>query len=116
MSSQLDSPEKSLLAAELALGLLPAREEAEGMRALARDPELAGELDFWQSRLIGFMGPVEDVAPPPRVFDALQARLFGEAEGRSFWQELLAPENRGWLVLVLAVKLGVIALLLYALF
>lgn len=112
----MTSPEKSLLAAELALGLLPPQEQAEGLRALGRDPELAEEMDFWESRLIGFMGPVEDVAPPQRVFDALQARLFGKAEERSFWQELLAPENRGWLVLAIAVKLGVIALLVYALF
>ncbi|MBE9639365.1 hypothetical protein [Salipiger mangrovisoli] len=112
----MTSPEKSLLAAELALGLLPASERDDGLRALARDPELLGEMDFWHSRLIGFMGPVEDQVPPARVYDALQARLFGEPAPRSFWQELMAPENRGLLVLVLAAKLGVIALLVYALF
>lgn len=112
----MTSPEKSLLAAELALGLLPAHEQDEGLRAVARDPELLREMDFWQSRFIGFMGPVEDEVPPPRVFNAVQARLFGDPEARSVWRDLLAPENRGLLVLVLAVKLGVIALLLYALF
>ncbi|SDG48613.1 hypothetical protein [Alloyangia pacifica] len=112
----MTSPEKSLLAAELVLGLLPPQEQADGLRAVARDPELAGEMAFWQSRFIGFMGPVEEEVPSPQVFDALQARLFGEAPRRSFWQEILAPENRGLLVLVLAVKLGVLALLLYALF
>lgn len=108
--------EKSLLAAEITLGLLPPRERAEGLHALAHDPELAREVDFWESRLVGFMGPVEEVRPPSRVYDALQARLFGEPRPRSLWQELIAPENRGLLVLALAVKLGVIALLLYALF
>ncbi|MCT4372141.1 hypothetical protein CLG85_018210 [Yangia mangrovi] len=112
----MTNPEKSLFAAELALGLLPAQEQDEGLRAVARDPELLRELDFWQSRFIGFMGPVEDEVPPPRVYTALQARLFGEDAPRSFWRDLLAPENRGLLVLVIAVKLGVIALLVYALF
>ncbi|WP_226627247.1 hypothetical protein [Alloyangia pacifica] len=112
----MTSPEKSLLAAELALGLLPVQEREDGLRAVARDPEMQREMDFWQSRLIGFMGPVEEQAPPPRVFDAVQARLFGAPSPRSFWQELLAPEHRGLLALVIAVKLGVIALLIYALF
>lgn len=108
--------EKSLLAAELALGLLPPQEQDEGLRAAAGDPELSAEMDFWESRLIGFAGPVDEVAPPPRVFNAIQNRLFAEEEPRSFWQEMLAPENRGWLILAVAVKLGVIALLVYALF
>lgn len=116
MSSPSNNPETSLRAAELALGLLPAQEHADAMRALASDPELQREMDFWHSRFIGFVGPTRDEVPPPRVFDALQARLFGAAEPRNFWQELLAPENRGWLVLAITFKLSVIALLLYALF
>ena len=108
--------EKSLLAAELALGLLAPEEHARALRDADADPELLEELVRWQAHLVPYLEPVPEVAPPARSFAAIEARLFAEPQPRSLWARLMAPEHRGWLMLAVLTKLGVLVLLLYALF
>jgi anti-sigma-K factor RskA len=110
------SEEKSLLAAELALGLLTPEDHARALRAAEADPELREELARWQHRLVPYLEPAPEVSPPARSFAAIEARLFEEPKPQSLWARIMAPELRGWLMLAVLAKLGVLVLVAYALF
>lgn len=67
------------LAAEYALGTLrgPARRRFEAL--LPAHPALRRAVAQWQWRLEPLAGSVAEVKPPPRVWQAIECRLFGAA-------------------------------------
>ncbi|WP_306131464.1 hypothetical protein [Roseivivax marinus] len=101
----------SLLAGEYELGLLDREERDRVARRIVTDADLAAEHAFWQRHLLALIGRVPSVAPSPRVKAGLEERLFG-IEERTLWQDLLAPEHRGILVLVVGAKVAAIGVLL----
>lgn len=85
------SPADAALAAEYAMGLLDAEEQAAFEVRLASEPALANEVRAWQERLAGIADEVAPVPPRARVKTVLEARLFGhERRGGAlrFWQGL----------------------------
>ncbi|HEY1606065.1 MAG TPA: anti-sigma factor [Allosphingosinicella sp.] len=69
------SDERDLLAAEVALGLLTGAERA-GAAALARsDPEFAHLAGRWAGRLAPLLDEAAPVAPPARLWAAIEARI-----------------------------------------
>ena len=79
-----------LLAAEYVLGTLDAVERSSVTRRAAGDPVLAQALEDWQFKLSPLSELTPEVAPPPSVFQAIEARLFGLRPGGTrqvrFWQ------------------------------
>jgi anti-sigma-K factor RskA len=63
------------LAAEYALGTLRGRARERLKRWMRDDPELAREVAKWEARLAPLAQTVAPVAPPARVWNALQTRL-----------------------------------------
>ena len=65
------TPEDSLLAAELALGLVEPEKRAAAVRRALADPTFAGAVDRWREDLAALAAEVPEVEPPL----ALQARI-----------------------------------------
>jgi len=95
------------LAAEYALGTLRGRARERLKRWMRDDPELARDVAKWESRLAPLAQAVSPVAPPARVWKALQNRLDG-ARNMSFsvWKAL------GWMASGAAVALVAVTFLL----
>lgn len=77
------------LAAEYVLGTLhgPARRRFETL--LPAHPALRQAVAQWQQDLMPLAASVQPVAPPPQVWQGVQARLFGTPEAApSLWQRL----------------------------
>jgi anti-sigma-K factor RskA len=80
------------LASEYALGTLkgPARRRFEAL--LPAHPALREAVAQWQLRLQPLAGSVAEVAPPPRVWQGIEARLFGSTAAAPaaprWWQRL----------------------------
>jgi len=103
------------LAAEYALGTLRGRARERLKRWMRDDPELAREVAEWEARLAPLAHAVAPVAPPARVWDALQARLEVNPSGAreagrrmsfSVWKAL------GWMASGAAAALVAVTLLL----
>lgn len=99
-----------MLAAQYALGTLPGRARARLARAARSDADVARAIADWERRLAGLADAAPPVTPPPRVWQAIVARLglarSGEAaSARSWWSGV--PFWRG---LALASFAAVIAL------
>lgn len=80
-----DTPE--LLAAEYVLGTLATdeRQQAEGL--IARDPEFARMVRYWERRLGQLHAMVQPIEPPPETWAGIQARIDGVAPSA----EMLLP-------------------------
>jgi len=63
------------LAAQYALGSLPARVRARLAKVARRDPPVAQAIAEWEQRLASLAAAVPGVAPPPRVWTRIVARL-----------------------------------------
>ncbi|MEC3861924.1 anti-sigma factor [Mesobacterium sp. TK19101] len=74
-------------AAEYALGLLTPAERARFEARLATDPALRAVVADWQTRFATLADDLPEVAPPPRVQQAIEAQLFGQR--RPLWRQLL---------------------------
>lgn len=76
------------LAAEYVAGTLrgPARRRFEAL--LPGHPALQQAVRAWQARLMPLTAVVEPVAPPPRVWQAVQRRLWPEAVPEPWWRRL----------------------------
>ncbi|APE44817.1 hypothetical protein BOO69_16485 [Sulfitobacter alexandrii] len=111
MEYALDREERIYLAGEFALGLLDGDEKQRFLRLMRTDPDLRAEVGFWQESMPRMI-PDTDERPSPHVLRRLKTELFGEPE-RSLWQDLIAPENRGLLVGIVALKAAVIAAVLW---
>jgi anti-sigma-K factor RskA len=95
------------LAAEYALGTLRGRARERLKRWMRDDPELAREVAKWEARLAPLAHAVAPVAPPARVWNALQARLDGARKmSFSVWKAL------GWMASGAAAALVAVTLLL----
>jgi len=107
-----DKPElRERLAAEYALGTLRGRARERLKRWMREDPELAREVARWEARLAPLAQGVSPVAPPARVWTALQTRLEGARDAGhklSFcvWKAL------GWMASGAAAALIAVTLLL----
>ncbi|MGY9046031.1 hypothetical protein P775_25050 [Puniceibacterium antarcticum] len=110
----MNDPETSALAGELVLGLLEGEELRRATDLAESNPEMRAEVAFWEENLVVMLGE-DAVAPPPRVFQALSAALWG-APRRTLLQDLFAPENRAVLVGVAAAKILLIGALIWLIF
>ena len=81
-------PEDEWLAAEYALGVLTGAERAEAARRVASDRSFASMVAAWQHRLAPWAGEIEEVAPPPHVWDAIAAAL-PAPRSAGLWQNLV---------------------------
>lgn len=83
-----------LVAAEFALGTLPWRARARLAAIAAREPVVAAAIAEWEQRLAGLAEGLAPVAPPPRVYAAILARLGLDAVpvaasvGTSLWHRV----------------------------
>ena len=89
MSGAEDDP--MLLAAEYALGTLDLADMREAESIAARDPAFAGEVLYWQQRLIPLAGLVAPVQPPPSLWARLELAIGGGVQprrkaGSGFWK------------------------------
>lgn len=76
------------LAAEYVAGTLrgPARRRFEAL--LPGHPALQQAVRAWQARLMPMTGVIEPVDPPPRVWQALERRLWPESSPLPWWRRL----------------------------
>lgn len=77
-----------LLAAEYVAGTLrgPARRRFEAL--LPGHPALQQAVRAWQARLLPLAGVVQPVPPPPRVWQAIEQRLWPQAAPPPWWRRL----------------------------
>ena len=99
------------LAAEYALGTLRGRARERLKRWMRDDAELAREVAKWEARLAPLAQAVAPVAPPARVWNALQNRLEVNPKGArrmsfSVWKAL------GWMASGVAAALVAVTFLL----
>ena len=82
--------DRELLAAEYVLGTLDARQSAAVDAALSRDPALAEAVAAWTSRLAPLTRLAAPEAPPPDLWDRIEARIAPAAKPAPrqsrFWQ------------------------------
>lgn len=108
-----DSPElRERLAAEYVLGTMPSRSRRRFERLMAADPELARAVGAWADRLSPLDAPTPPVAPPARVWRAIERRTGGPAAAPQplfGWLDALA----WWRGLALAASAAAVALALY---
>lgn len=78
MASDL-MPDSSVLAAELALGLLEGVERAEALRLTLSDPGFAAEVEQWRARLAPLYDGFDDVAPPAGLMQRIDSVIDAEA-------------------------------------
>ncbi|WOI55228.1 hypothetical protein [Palleronia sp. LCG004] len=101
--------EEKALAAEYALGLLDDEEARRMTRLREDDPALGAEIAFWQEQMASLLASVEPIAPPPRILDGIEGRIFDDAHHQDWLGTLLLPENRPMLVAIVAAKAVLIA-------
>ena len=68
-------PEDELLAAEYALGVLAGADRAAVERRIASERGFASMVADWEQRLAPWAGELDEVSPPPQVWDAIAAAL-----------------------------------------
>jgi anti-sigma-K factor RskA len=100
------SERDSMLAAEYALGLLPAAERRAFEQRLKTDPALAAELRQWDEHFMAFADDIAPVEPPAKVASAIEERIFAAAPKPSFWNSLGFWRGLAIASLAAAVSLG----------
>jgi anti-sigma-K factor RskA len=83
--------EDRVLIAEYALGLLDATAHRRLAARIAADPALQAELRLWRGRLSTLDREFAETAPPPRLLERIEARLFPAAQAvhrPGFWESL----------------------------
>ena len=78
-----------MLAAEYALGVLPAAERVDFARRLERDTALRSRVWQWEIGLSGLADGIAEVAPPAQLKAAVMDRLFKPRPRASLWNSLL---------------------------
>ena len=79
-----------LLAAEYALGVLAGTERTAAAQRVARDRAFAALVAAWQERLAPWTAELQEVAPPPQVWERIAAQLSSAQRQRpTFWQSLV---------------------------
>lgn len=87
---------RELLAAEYALGTLRGAARRRFETWLVDDADLAVRAAAWQERLSPLMHDVPSRRPPQRVWDAIEARLPGDAGARVRPVVAPAPSSPSW--------------------
>lgn len=95
MASDL-MPDSSVLAAELALGLLEGVERAEALRLMLSDPGFAAEVEHWRARIAPLYDGFADVAPPAGLMARIDSVIDAEfaANGSVAAMPVIATSNR----------------------
>jgi anti-sigma-K factor RskA len=104
-------PADELIAAEYALGVLSGAERTTAERRLAREPAFARLVAAWEERLAPLVAEIDEVSPPPEVWDRIAAALSSRLETRSgLWSSLAFWRGFG---LVGALAVASLALVIY---
>lgn len=92
MSEPTDhTPEDEYLAAEYALGVLAGADRAGAERRIARDRGFALLVADWEQRLEPWAAEIEEIAPPPQVWERIAAALpAAPSPAPSGWWQSLA--------------------------
>jgi anti-sigma-K factor RskA len=78
-----DDPQlRALLAGEYVLGVMPSLARARFERLIADDPAIAQEVADWSERFAPLDAAAKPVAPPARVWQAIERRIGPEAKPR----------------------------------
>lgn len=78
-----------LIAAEYTLGLLSDTERRAAERRLAREPAFASLVSAWEERLTPLIAEIDEVSPPPDVWNRIAASLPPQSETRpNLWSSL----------------------------
>ncbi len=72
---------RDALAAEYALGTLQGRARRRFVHVLKDDPALRAQVSAWQTRLLPLGDAIEPVAPPKKVWRAIESRIQGRRGG-----------------------------------
>ena len=92
MSDAIDHnplPEDELLAAEFALGVLGGAERETLARRIAREHAFAAMVAAWEERLAPWAGEMDEIAPPPQLWDRIAASLPQPPAARAgLWESL----------------------------
>jgi anti-sigma-K factor RskA len=114
-----DNPElRDRLAAEYVLGTMPLRVRRRFERLMADDPELTRSVGAWADRLLPLDEAAAEVAPPARVWRAIERRVRGPVVSppapavKPSWPGALAL----WRGAALAAGAAALALALYLVF
>jgi anti-sigma-K factor RskA len=86
-----DPQDRDILAGEYVLGTLDARMAAEVEATLTGDAALRAAVREWEARLAPLLALAEPEAPPPDLWDRIEAALPGAT------RPVAAPKRRGWL-------------------
>ncbi|WP_152414620.1 anti-sigma factor [Blastomonas sp. AAP53] len=92
-------PERSAMAAELALGLLEGAERATALRLLLSDAAFAAEVDGWRARLAPLYDGFADIAAPAGLMERIDGLIDAEeANDKPAPIAMIAPRNAasGW--------------------
>ena len=81
-------PEDALIAAEYALGVLDGADRFAAQERVARDRAFALLVAEWEERLAPWAAEIEEVAPPPQVWDSIAAALPQPEPRTGLWQNL----------------------------
>jgi anti-sigma-K factor RskA len=77
------------LAAEYALGVLDGAERAAAAQRIGREPVFAALVAQWEARFAPWANEIDEVAPPPHVWERIAAALPAPAPSRqTLWQSL----------------------------
>lgn len=110
----MDREEKTLLAGELALGLLEGDERRDALHLVSVDPVARAEFARWQGRFATFAEEVPAVkfGAAPRIRDRLAA-VTGDEPARSWRQEIAhLLSQTSWTAPMIAIKAALILYLI----
>lgn len=71
-------PDRSTMAAELALGLLEGSERAHALRLVLSDLDFAAEVESWRARLAPLYDGYAEIAPPAGLMDRIDGLIDAE--------------------------------------
>ncbi len=71
-------PDRSAMAAELALGLLEGAERAEALRLMLADPDFAAEVEAWRGRLAPLYDGFAETSAPAGLMDRIDSLIDAE--------------------------------------
>ena len=107
MNSEHDTSEQSTLAGEYVLGTLQGDARDRFEDDLASDDALQQEVAAWERHLSPMLESVEPVAPPTRVWKAVEARIEARPSQRAgLWNSLAFWRNLSMVAATLALGLG----------
>lgn len=98
-------PDRSAMAAELALGLLEGAERAEALRLMLADPGFAAEVEAWRARLAPLYDDYAQVPAPAGLMDRIDSLIDAEQAAESaapLVSPLPAKPGGGWKIATFA--------------